>query len=150
MRLRTKDGRIRTITFKVFRNGTLHVTGPHSMDVADFVLQAFLETLNAIGGGYTLRPGRILLANYRTTLGIRLDLAEVANLALHLGHIPWLEANAPAMTMKLLVEQNTWASLRIFATGSVTISVPSCGPHRAQVGAFCRCVAFLRGLVQCE
>ena len=149
MRLRSKRD-TRTICFKVFRNGTVHITGPFSTDTADFALEAFVETLNMVADRYTIHRGRILLVNYRVTLGLRLDLPTVAALALELGHIPWLESGAPAMTVKLLVEQSTWASVRIFASGSVAISVPYCGPQRAQVGAFSRCVAFLRALVRIE
>ena len=134
----------------MFRNGTLHVTGPFSLDTADFALEAFVETLNMVEHRYTLHHGKILLANYRATLGLRLPLEAVAELAQELGHIPWLESGSPAMTVKLLVEQHTWASVRIFASGYVAISVPCCGHYKAQVGAFGRCVAFLRALVRIE
>ena len=133
----------------MFRNGTLHVTGPYSLDAADFVLRVFVETLNR-WGNYTLLPGKILLASYRTTLGMRVSVPHLARCILDKGQIPWQESSAAAISMKLQVEQGTWASVRIFATGSVTISVPYCGSERAQVGGFVRSVVFLRDLLGIE
>jgi len=133
----------------VFKNGTLHVTGAYSLDTSDFVIKAFVESLNFIASEpFSYRAGRVLLANYRTTLGLRLCLRSVAAVASENGHVPWLEARECAVVVKMLVEQERWATARIFATGSCAISVPCCGSLRAQVGAFSAVVSFLHALLR--
>ena len=147
VRLRLKSDRgMRWITFKCFQNGTLHICGVYSLDVAEFACRELVQVLNALHPGplYEFVSGSILLANYRITVGKRLRLGEVQRLATEAGHLPWLDSRELAVVAKIEVETGVFATARIFPTGSVAISVPNCHSLRAQTGALDRVCAFLR------
>ena len=133
----------------MFKNGTLHVTGSYSLDTSEFVIKAFVGALNTISSApFSYLSGKVLLANYRLTMGLRMCLPSAALVARESGHVPWLEHREHAMVVKMKVEGQRWASVRLFATGSCAISVPSCESPLAQVEALCSVVAFLHGLVE--
>ena len=133
----------------MFKNGTLHVTGSYSLDTSEFVIKAFVGALNAISTSpFSYLSGKVLLANYRLTMGLRMCLPSAAVVAREMGHVPWLEHREHALVVKMRVEGQRWASVRLFSTGSCAISVPSCETPLAQVDALCSVVAFLHGLVE--
>ena len=149
VRLQLKSDRgLRWITFKVFYNGTLHICGAYSLDVAEFAVRELVTVLNALHSIplYEFDMGQVLLVNYRLTVGKRLRLRDVSEYAVQCGHLPWVDAKEMAVVVKMEVEIGVWASVRIFPTGSVSVSVPNCVSRRAQLGALPRVAAFLKQL----
>ena len=146
MRLKCPRG-LRWITMKVFRNGTLHLTGPYAVDVAAFVVRRLTRDLNKLyldqKKRYAYRMGNVLLTNYRLTVGKRVCLRAVAGRALLEGHIANLDPRETAVTVKILVDTRCWASARFFSTGSLVLSLPEL-PGRAREGALARVLAFVR------
>ena len=149
VRLQLKSERgLRWLTFKCFSNGTLHICGAYSLDVAEFAVRELVTVLNALHSIplYEFDMGSILLVNYRLTCGKRLQLRAVQDFAVQSGHLPWVDAREMAVVVKMEVEIGVWASVRVFPTGSVSASVPNCVSRRAQVGALWRVACFLKQL----
>lgn len=83
---------------------------------------------------------------YRTTLGKRVSLRDVHEYTMECGLLSWLDTRALTLFVKLAVEIDVWATIRLFPTGTAILNVPDMRSERAQVGAFSRCVAFLSDL----
>lgn len=151
VRMQLKSARgLRWISTKCFCNGTLHICGAYAIDVAEFACQRLVQALNDLYFGtqprYSVTLGNVLLANYRLTLGKRPVMRSTFESALAAGHLPWIDPREMAVVVKMLVEIGTWASIRIFPSGSVALSVPNCAGYRAQLAALGRVCAFLQQL----
>lgn len=150
VRMQLKSARgLRWITTKCFTNGTLHICGAYALDVAEFATSQLIRALNDLYLStvhYSFTLGEVLLVNYRLTLGKRPPMRSSYELALEAGALPWIDAREMSVVVKTLVEVGTWSTIRVFPTGSVSVSVPNCGTRRAQAGALGRVSLFLQKL----
>ena len=149
LRMRLKSARgLRWVTLKVFRNGTLHITGHYGVDICCFVLEKLCEALNALYDDKTVHTycwlmGDTLLTNYRMTLGRRIGLTDLASLAVTNDFRAHLDPRDTSVNIKWEVDNGAWGSIRVFATGNVIVSLPRVS-LRARTAAFVTLLNFLQ------
>ena len=120
--------RSHNVSVKVFKNMMLHVTGAHSLEMIQIVVQRLSEILGRLLDVSLMQKGelRVTMVNYKYMLPGRVNLSKLVRQLLNHGTLVIFDPSnyAGARVKVPIPDTNKTASIMIFESGKVIIILP--------------------------